>query len=329
MSGPDGDLLLVGSGNLTFGGHGRNIEVLEVFRSREHPSVFGEFADFLAALRARADFTNPEPAWLDEFERRAHRVARHHSPEPSTTPPRLLHSTNRSMLDQLADIAQPFGEVTEARILSPYFDPKAEAVATLAQRLNISRIKIGLPPKNDEKSTFPFDRPPAGPSIEAATIRIEASSRKLHAKWLELDFSGEHLLTLTGSVNATRQALCSSNNIEVGILRSASGRASYSLEWKKAPTPSEVERPDFTAPGLGARALLYARLTEDGRVVGRIFGSFASSAAWQASLELSDGESLHFEAILQPDGSCRSCRERHDRHYAGSPTMPGGVPPSL
>ncbi len=152
LSGPEGDLLLIGSGNLTFGGHGRNIEVLEIFRSAEHPTVFAEFADFLAALRARADFLNPEPAWLDQFERLARRAARRQSPASATTPPRLLHSTSRSILDQLSDIAQPFGEVTEARILSPYFDSKAEAVATLAQRLKIPRLKIGLPPKTGEKA---------------------------------------------------------------------------------------------------------------------------------------------------------------------------------
>lgn len=303
LSGPDGDVLLVGSGNLTFGGHGRNIEVLEVFRSLEHPGIFEEFADFLAALRARADFLNPESAWLDQFERLARHAARRPTPASSTTPPRLLHSTTRGILDQLADIAQPFGEVTEARILSPYFDPKAEAVNTLAQRLKIPRLKIGLPPKNGEKSTFPFDRPLTGLRIEAASIGVETSSRKLHAKWLELDFADKRRLTLTGSVNATRQALCSSNNIEVGVIRSSTGPESYSLKWTKSPTPSEIERPDFTAPGLGARALLHARLTEDGRVLGRLLGSFDVSAAWQACLGLPDGNSLLFAVTLQRDGS--------------------------
>lgn len=159
LSGPDGALLFVGSGNLTFGGHGRNIEVLEVFRSSEHPSIFAEFAQFLAALRDRKDLLNPDPAWLSHFEALARRAARG-TPPPPNPPLRLLHSTQESILDQLTTAAASLGSPGEARVLSPFFDPHAEAVVSLADRLKPSRLRIALPPHDKEKSSFPFTRPP-------------------------------------------------------------------------------------------------------------------------------------------------------------------------
>ena len=44
--GKESDLLLVGSGNLTFGGHGRNIEVLEALTPDQDSHAFADFADF-------------------------------------------------------------------------------------------------------------------------------------------------------------------------------------------------------------------------------------------------------------------------------------------
>ena len=60
LSGPDGDLLMVSSGNLTFGGFGRNVEVIEMFHSRQNPGVFRQFSEFLQALNERKDFLNPD-----------------------------------------------------------------------------------------------------------------------------------------------------------------------------------------------------------------------------------------------------------------------------
>ena len=53
LEGPDGDLLAVGSGNLTFGGFGRNLEVMDVLSPESSPDCFREFGAFLNALRRR------------------------------------------------------------------------------------------------------------------------------------------------------------------------------------------------------------------------------------------------------------------------------------
>jgi hypothetical protein len=55
LSSPEEDALLVGSGNLTFGGFGRNLEVMEIFNSNSSPEIFWDFAEFLKSMRLRSD----------------------------------------------------------------------------------------------------------------------------------------------------------------------------------------------------------------------------------------------------------------------------------
>jgi hypothetical protein len=303
FSGPDGALLLIGSGNLTFGGHGRNIEVMEGFRSAEHPAVFAEFADFLVSLQKRTetDFLNPDPAWLLRFEMLARRAAGNATPSPSPSL-RLLHSTQQSILDQVALASAPLGPLREARILSPFFGPTADAVFKLVDRLRPARVRIALPPHEKEKTSFPFNRLPTGVSVEAAKVTVEKPSRKLHAKWIELDFASGHRLTLTGSVNATRQALCTTNNIEVGILRTAADPGGSPLQWQDTAPPTDVQEHDFDKAGLGKRALLHARINESGNLTGCVLGPHGASARWIASLDVPDGTSLDFEVATNAAG---------------------------
>ncbi len=318
LSGPDGDLLLIGSGNLTFGGYGKNIEVLEVFQSATHPTVFTQFADFLTALRNRQDFINPDNGWLDRFEPMARRAGSRTTAASDTPPPRLIHSTNQSVLDQLVETCRMIGPVSCARVLSPFFDPKAEAVVNLANRLALPRTVIGLVPGQDESSTFPFKTPPAALRAQAATIAVEGATRKLHAKWLELDLPENQRLTLTGSINATRQALCSTNNIEVGIIRVEPSSTSDRLHWKKAPLPTHSDSPDYEAPGLGNRALLHARLANDGWLLGRLFGTPCQSGLWRATLSRAEGDSITFQLSLAPDGQFSQKLESADQFIRSS-----------
>src|SRR5882724_10614337 len=75
LVGPDSDLLVVGSGNLTFGGFGRNLEVIEVLSSRSDASCFHAFGEFLNALKRRPDVVCPDLSWIDRFGDRAFQVA--------------------------------------------------------------------------------------------------------------------------------------------------------------------------------------------------------------------------------------------------------------
>src|SRR5205823_1915 len=58
------DLLLVGSGNLTYSGHGGNIEVLEALRPDFHAQAFNQAADFFEELGSLPRATVADPTEL-------------------------------------------------------------------------------------------------------------------------------------------------------------------------------------------------------------------------------------------------------------------------
>src|SRR5690242_6420891 len=100
LSGPDGDLLMVGSGNLTFGGFGRNIEVIEMFHSTQTPTIFTEFGEFLRALNGRNEFLNPDRSWTQRFSDLAIKAGAGHTANDRSEP-RLIHCVTESVITQL------------------------------------------------------------------------------------------------------------------------------------------------------------------------------------------------------------------------------------
>ena len=76
LSGDDDDLLIVGSGNVTFAGHGRNnIENFEALVPEQHATAYSDFADFLESVGSRPDIKIARTEWIDEFAARARSAA--------------------------------------------------------------------------------------------------------------------------------------------------------------------------------------------------------------------------------------------------------------
>jgi hypothetical protein len=71
FAGDEGDLLLVGSGNVTFHGHGRNSEFFEALTPEIAATAFRDFADFLEATGSRPDIRIARSEWVDDFAARA------------------------------------------------------------------------------------------------------------------------------------------------------------------------------------------------------------------------------------------------------------------
>src|ERR1035437_6332044 len=154
LEGPDGDLLAVGSGNLTFGGFGRNLEVMDVLSPESSPDCFREFGAFLNALRRRADVRCPEPIWMDSFADRAFEVAGESAGSLNRTV-WLVHSTLEPVLDQVTRILVPRGPIQDLTVLSPYHDLDGGAVKELVDQAGAARLRIGLPPP-PHLSSFSF-----------------------------------------------------------------------------------------------------------------------------------------------------------------------------
>ena len=286
LSGPDGDLLLVGSGNLTFGGYGRNVEVLDVLQPEWHAQAFLDFADFLEALVAKPQLKIPNPACVAHFVERARSAARLGQTAGYTDSTRLLHSSGESIVSQLASFTATYGTAQCITVLSPFHDANGASVAELARVMRCQNIRIALPPDPEQVTTFPFHL--AGKlklNISAATPKMEEeTSRSLHAKWIEV-ITPNGTITLTGSVNATYPGLCSTKNIEVGIIRHASTLAE---RWDVAaiPVTADIE-PELVKEG-SRPGLVYTKLTAGGRIDGHLMTHREVTGRWQLRFEKSN-----------------------------------------
>lgn len=294
------DVILVGSGNLTIGGYGRNVEVVDGFRSDQQPGLFLQFADFLDALGQRGDFLNPDETWIDRFKD----LARNAGSEATGAAPgiRLIHCVNHSIAEQLAAFTQEGDGTFSLRVLSPFFDEDASGICTLAESLSCPAVQIGLLPGHGDTSVFPFQKRFGAFKVSAATVEVENPHRTLHAKWIEVELKSGKRLVATGSVNATRQSMCTTNNIEVDVLRIEDGAEPPRLKWKETAAPTKRSASNFTGAGIGARVLVYASLTEGGRLHGAALAKDETAGAWDGCLTRADGQSAEFKIQVGSDG---------------------------
>jgi hypothetical protein len=295
LAGTDGDLLLVGSGNLTFGGFGRNLEVLESLSSNLHQQCFTTFADFLTGLKARPDVVCPDFEWVNLFAKRAREVS---AVGEAAEFPKLLTSLDSSLKSQLATEVSSLGGSEHVTILSPFYDPDGRAVLELAEETKAREVRIGLPP-GTEQSCFPFTKAKRwAVTVSAVKLSAKDENRRLHAKLIEWK-TNDGILTLTGSINATRQALSDINNIEVGVLRLAPrGWA----EWSKVTNPSFCPTPAYKRSGIGNSYLVFAELVDSGDLRGRIVSISSPAGEWFGDIQKANGDSIHFTVAVSGNG---------------------------
>ncbi len=294
LHGADGDVLIVGSGNLTFGGYGKNVEVAEVFHSKMHPAIFAQFAGFLRALKKRSDLFCPDTTWIDMFANHADRAGAASSGDASM---RLAHCVE-TPVDQQLVAAVARRNVGELRVLSPYYDADAGAVRRLAAQLGPRRTTIGLLAGQEEKSAYPFKS--HADQVSAAIVKVDDPERRLHAKWLEIDMEDKSVVTLTGSINATTQSLCTTKNIEIGVLRI--GEAPTRLSWTKTKTPIRHVVHERILPGIGSRFMLHATILELGVLRAVVLPAPKSQGTWRVTLSQVNGDSISFSAEVDPSG---------------------------
>ena len=315
LTSADGDLLMVGSGNLTFGGYGRNVEVLDLASSDQTPGLFWQFAAFLDALAARSDFIDPDPSWLTRFAGLADKAGAIAGGGDSPAGPWLLHSVSRSVLDQLVERVSAAGTPARIDILSPFHDPKGEVVQRLAERTQCPRIAVGLPPNLEEETTFPFAAATDWPCVvEAVRPNLEEPKRPLHAKWIGLTMGGTDFV-LTGSVNATSKSLGSIDNIEVSLLRALPSVGDMAT-WAGAAVPGTTKVLPRQPAGLGDNCILFARLNRNGFVEGGLL-SLATivPGIWAGRLHRPSGERVEFQARVRSGGDFVSLVPVDDRFW--------------
>jgi hypothetical protein len=281
LVGDEETLLLIGSGNLTFGGFGRNVEVLDVLGSKSHPAAFADFTGFLTAIEKREDLTLTDAHWTAEWVARLEPAA----VGDAAAPVRVLHNVREPFGGQLATLTTQHGGAVEIRCLSPFHDSDGEGTLSLAEMCGAERLVIGRLHSSKE-SAFPFHQH-RSTSIEIRAAKMEGDfgERPLHAKWWEIDCRDGSTLWVTGSMNATRQAIHTRNNIELVTVRHLPAGSGALSPWQSAEPVALAPRTQILAAGLGKRAFVQARLGGEGVVTGTVVMSGGQSGVWQASLE--------------------------------------------
>jgi len=300
LAGDQGDLLLVGSGNVTFGGHGKSMEVFEALSPEFAASAFRDFADFLEAVGSRPDIKVARSEWVEDFAARARLAADRGADQDNTPPVRLVHPVNEPVIDQLPSLLAPHGACTEAVIMSPYHDRDGFALRELATRLNLSRTSVAVTKAG--ASPFPFEQTDAWPYPVSPVKLSRKDKRFVHAKWYEFQTDMRRLL-LTGSINATRKALTTSDNVELGVLRCLP-KGTTPLIWDAADRPA-FEPQERMPSGLIQNEIVYASFDrhDASLLAGRIISLRPTEGVWGGRLIQADGEATSFDVPVRADGS--------------------------
>lgn len=276
--GGDDDLLLVGSGNLTYSGHGGNIEVVDAICASHHSGALREAAVFFEDLlnHGRIDVGSHEQ--LQTTIRRLKGLADRH---PNISDVQFVHSLHTPGLNQLASAAQG-KTVEELLVLSPYHNPEGTPVRELLEAVKARKLLIGLDP-NSRTSPFPFESA-KGWGVPVAAVRPQTKTRDLHAKWYEVR-CGDESIVMTGSFNATVESLASTNNVECGILRRL---PTATIHWEDEAIREFVKQ---VFPRSNEQGSLTAIVSLQGLLVqGRVLGGNSNIAGiWKRSLQTADG----------------------------------------
>jgi hypothetical protein len=245
LVGESGSHLIIGSGNLTFGGWGCNMEVVEHLTAAAHASAFADTAEFLAEVPYASRVTLEPNDVLSEHVDQL-RAAAGDAVEGSV---RVLHNVHRGILAQLVDYAESLGGAERLTVVSPYFGGTS-AVEQLARELGLDTFEVHVASRvavNGEH--YGFHRVAAAIPVVVEAVAVDATTnRPLHAKLIEILCSRGRLL-LSGSVNASQPALVQPINVELGVLRITEDRTvlprqQHTGELPELPKRAELESAD-------------------------------------------------------------------------------------
>lgn len=209
--------ILVGSGNLTFGGWGGNFEVLEHL----HPSFAAD------AILDAADFFQR----LTETSRIRHGAADHCQgiaedlrasarTSPRNGNIRLFHNLDGSISEHFLQAVEDLGGAQRLIVASPFWDA-GTAIDRLCAAIGLNHVYVHAH-SGDTVKGMAGSNWPAHASVAVNPIQIksmdEEKPRPLHAKAFEVICKRGRIL-MSGSANATTAALGANHNVEACIAR--------------------------------------------------------------------------------------------------------------
>lgn len=299
LAAPDDTHLLVGSGNLTFGGWGGNLESVEHL----HPSFAGDaFIDasgFFEALAASSRIKTEAQEKLGEIAATLRRAGEDGARSGRL---RLIHGLGGSITDQIVAIADELGGATRLTVASPFWDG-GRAVTDLCGRLNLDHayvhahhqgvVETGVGDNWPRRTALTIH------PVELAFLVEETGKRRLHAKMFEI-LCRRGRLVVSGSANATQAALGPGGNVEACVVRIERQPQTGWLFGPSSPLPAREVTDEESEP-TDAQAGVLRAVLEGGMVVGRVLTPFPSGlvTAYQVS---SDGQRTLGEAEVSAEG---------------------------
>ena len=289
LSGIDGDVLAIGSGNLTMPGQSGQLETMDVVSQDSSPEVFRQFSAFAMRLSERIEETSPQAAGLlREYALRSEKTPSTSTAEALRFPdvPSLITTVEQPASAQIIALSQNVGlKLNSLTVLSPFHSPDAAPIDRLSKEIGLKSIAIGLDPKT-HVAPFDLDRLKISDHAQFVLPVTEGRMRPLHGKVFEFGGS-DGVMIITGSINATQQSLESMKNIEVSLARKLPKAC---FEWSEI-EPARFEPNKFIFEAQAPEfAYLDATLDSDGMVRGRLFGAKTPSGTVTAKILRADVE---------------------------------------
>ena len=291
--------LLVGSGNLTFGGWGGNFEVIEHLHPSFAADAFDDVANFFELLavadRIRHGVANRCSAIVDDLRASTRGRSR-------TGQIRLFHSLDGAISQKLAQVAEDLGGAVRLVTASPFWDG-GSAIDALCDTLGLPEVFVHAHEGGSVEGTAGSNWP-AHSTTTVHPVRLEKLNedkpRRLHAKVFEV-LCKRGRVVLSGSANATTAALGSNRNVEACVARI---QREEMVGWRYSVTEAPALRAGLdeeSAEDREATGVLRAVLEEE-RVAGQVLTPMMTGAVLVFQLTTERPEKLG-ETTLGPDAT--------------------------
>jgi hypothetical protein len=237
LVGPEHGLLLVGSGNLTMHGIGRNLEQfvrfdLALTGEDDDPAQRYPFATVWQMIQQLVAQTEVASAVTDRLQAIAeHTPWLNKPPPPPPADLRIWHSGERSILSQWQDRVA----VTELRLLSPYWN--TTIVKELVARFQPQRLYVGVDAAEHRLNGADLQNVAEESGCELQLTAVTGpidDQRILHAKTF-IGLKRDGAWCVTGSANCTWRALSVSwpdgGNLELVVWQASTDPARFDNVW--------------------------------------------------------------------------------------------------
>lgn len=256
--------LVVGSGNLTFGGWGGNLEAFEHLHAGFATDALADAAGFFETLAYEKQVRHEAAA---DCLRVADDLMRAAMAGPqSSGRVRLFHNFGRSIAEQLGDMAADLGGAVRLAVVSPFWDG-GTGIDRLCAALRLDHAYVHAHPAGTVQGRLGTAWP-VRPRVTVEAVQVEALEdlgagrpRPLHAKLFEVSCQRGRIL-VSGSANATMAALGGSN-VEACVVRLQKDTVS-GWRWSPALPLAAVASESDDKAGEPLAGILRAVLNGDG-----------------------------------------------------------------